>query len=170
MIVRDCGRLFDEMSNKPYDYVMKGNWRNDNASIHRTVKWPEVAAICARLKAVYEETSSLENLSIEDIRIRIFGQKEEPKAPNKKINMMHRWMVRNDGKVDLGIWKNSDPAALLIPLDVHVYQVAVDLGLTARKQKDIVTRARNHKCICGNIPWRSLQGRFFIIRVWRNPS
>jgi uncharacterized protein (TIGR02757 family) len=139
MIVRDCGRLFDEMSRKPYDYVMKGNWRNDNASIHRTVKWSEVAAICARLKDVYENTASLENLSIEDIRIRIFGQKEEPKAPNKKINMMRRWMVRNDGKVDLGIWKDSDPAALLIPLDVHVYQVAADLGLTARKQKDIVT-------------------------------
>lgn len=139
MIVRDCGRLFEEMSGKPYDYVMKGNWRSDNSSIHRTVKWSEVAAICARLKAVYEETSSLEKLSIEDIRIRIFSQKEYPKAPNKKINMMHRWMVRNDGKVDLGIWKNRDPATLLIPLDVHVYQVAADLGLTTRKQKDIVT-------------------------------
>ncbi len=139
MIVRDCGRLFDEMSWKPYDYVMKGNWRCDPCSIHRTVKWSEVAAICSHLKAVYEELPSLESLSQDDIRVRIYGQKPDLKAPNKKINMMRRWMVRRDGKVDLGLWKDTDPASLLIPLDVHVYDEAVTLGLTSRKQKDIVT-------------------------------
>ena len=139
MIVRDCGRLFDEMSWKPYDYVMKGNWRCDPCSIHRTVKWSEVAAICSRIKAVYEELPSLESLSQDEIRVRIYGQKPDLKAPNKKINMMRRWMVRNDGRVDLGLWKDTDPASLLIPLDVHVYDEAVALGLTSRKQKDIVT-------------------------------
>ena len=139
MIVRDCGRLFDEMSWRPYDYVMRGDWRCDPTSIHRTVKWSEVAAICSRLKALYEELPSLESLSQEETRVRIFGQKPDPKAPNKKINMMRRWMVRNDGKVDLGLWKDTDPADLLIPLDVHVHDVAAALGLTSRKQKDLVT-------------------------------
>jgi len=139
MIVRDCTRLFDEMDWKPYDYVMRGSWRSEDKSIHRTVKWSEVAAICARLKAIYERTESLESLDQAAMRTEIFGQKEDPKAPNKKINMMRRWMVRDDGKVDLGLWKNTDPAELLIPLDVHVYDVAVDLGLTCRKPKDIVT-------------------------------
>ena len=139
MIVRDCGRLFDEMGWKPYDYVMRGEWRCDGCSAHRTVKWSEVAAICSRLKAVYEELPSLESLSQEEIRVRIYGQKPDPKAPNKKINMMRRWMVRRDGKVDLGLWKDTDPASLLIPLDVHVYDEAVALGLTCRKPKDIVT-------------------------------
>ena len=139
MIVRDCGRLFDEMSWKPYDYVMKGEWRCDPCSIHRTVKWSEVAAICSRLKAVYEELPSLETLTQDEIRVRIYGQKPDLKAPNKKINMMRRWMVRRDGKVDLGLWKDTDPASLLIPLDVHVYEEAVALGLTTRKPKDIVT-------------------------------
>ena len=139
MIVRDCGRLFDEMSWKPYDYVMRGEWRCDPCSIHRTVKWSEVAAICSRLKTIYEELPSLEPLTQEDIRVRIYGQKPDLKAPNKKINMMRRWMVRQDGKVDLGVWKNTDPADLLIPLDVHVYDEAVALGLTSRKPKDIVT-------------------------------
>ena len=139
MIVRDCGRLFDEMSWKPYDYVMRGEWRSDPCSIHRTVKWSEVAEICSRLRAVYEELPSLESLSQDQIRVRIYGQKPDLKAPNKKINMMRRWMVRDDGKVDLGLWKDTDPASLLIPLDVHVYDEAVALGLTARKQKDIVT-------------------------------
>ena len=139
MIVRDCGRLFDEMSWKPYDYVMRGEWRCDPCSIHRTVKWSEVAEICSRLRAVYDELPSLESLSQDLIRVRIYGQKPDLKAPNKKINMMRRWMVRNDGKVDLGLWKDTDPASLLIPLDVHVYDEAVALGLTTRKQKDIVT-------------------------------
>ena len=53
--------------------------------------------------------------------------------------MMRRWMVRDDGKVDLGVWKNSDKRRLILPLDVHVYSQAVELGLTSRRQKDIVT-------------------------------
>lgn len=139
MIVRDCGRLFDEMSWRPYDYVMRGAWRSDEASIHRTVKWSEVARICSRLKSVYDACGSLEPMDQAAMRTLIFGQKPDPKAPGKKINMMRRWMVRDDGKVDLGLWKNTDPAGLLIPLDVHVHDVAIGLGLTSRKPKDIVT-------------------------------
>ena len=139
MIVRDCARLFDHMCWKPYDYVMAGDWRDDGTSIHRTVKWSEIAAICSRLKSIYERQSSLECLTDEQFRIEIFGQKSDLKAPNKKINMMRRWMVRDDGKVDLGVWKNTDKASLLIPLDVHVYDEAVALGITSRKQKDMTT-------------------------------
>ena len=141
MIVRDCGRLFDEMQWRPFDYVMSGDWRDDPVSIHRTVKWSEVAQICRRLRDFYSAGPgrSLEELGVDGIRTKVFGQKEDPKAPNKKINMMRRWMVRRDGKVDLGLWTNTDPADLLIPLDVHVWQEATALGLTSRKQKDIVT-------------------------------
>lgn len=139
MIVRDCGRMFDEMGWKPYEYVMNGEYRDENASLHRTVKWSEFAAICTRLKGIYEERQSIEGLTDTDIRCRIFGQKEDRKAPNKKISMMRRWMVRDDGKVDLGLWKKSDRKELILPLDVHVYDQATALGLTSRRQKDIVT-------------------------------
>ena len=139
MIVRDCSRLFDEMMWRPFDYVMAGDWRNDSSSIHRTVKWSEVAAICKRLKNFYSQNDSLESLSADETRVRIYGQKADPKAANKKIWMMRRWMVRDDGRVDLGLWKNSDKRNLVIPLDVHVYRQAAELGLTSRKSKDIVT-------------------------------
>ena len=139
MIVRDCGRMFDEMCWKPYEYVMNGEYRDENASLHRTIKWSEFAEICRRLKELYTLYGTLENLSDTDIRCRIFGQKEDRKAPNKKISMMRRWLVRNDGKVDLGVWKNSDKKKLILPLDVHVYDQATALGLTQRRQKDIVT-------------------------------
>lgn len=139
MIVRDCNRALDEMQWRPYDYVMSGDYRDEDASLHRTVKWSEFAAICRNLKEIYSERDSIEGMTNGEIRCRIFGRKEDPKAPDKKINMMRRWMVRDDGKVDLGLWKNSDKRDLLIPLDVHVYDEAVAIGLTTRRQKDIVT-------------------------------
>lgn len=139
MIVRDCGRMFDEMQWRPYDYVMSGEYRNEDVSLHRTIKWSEFAVICGRLRGIYSEMESLEGLSDMDFRCRVFGQKEDRKAPNKKISMMRRWMVRDDGKVDLGLWRNSQKTDLILPLDVHVYDQATALGLTERKQKDIVT-------------------------------
>lgn len=139
MIVRDCGRMFDEMQWRPYDYVMAGDYRDEDASLHRTIKWSEFAGICGRLREIYSGRDSLEGLSDTDFRCRIFGQKEDRKAPNKKISMMRRWLVRDDGKVDLGVWRSSDKKDLILPLDVHVYDQATALGLTCRKPKDIVT-------------------------------
>ena len=43
--------------------------------------------------------------------------------------MFLRWMVRTDSPVDLGLWTWYSPALLLIPLDVHVMQEAIKLGL-----------------------------------------
>ena len=34
MIIRDCGRLFEEMDWKPYEYVMRGKWRDDQHPPH----------------------------------------------------------------------------------------------------------------------------------------
>ena len=139
MIVRDCDRMFEEMDWRPYDYVMNGEYRDENASLHRTIKWSQFAQICENLRNIYTERESLEGLSDTEIRCRIFGQKEDRKAPNKKISMMRRWMVRDDGKVDLGVWKKSEKTSLILPLDVHVYTQATALGLTSRRQKDMVT-------------------------------
>lgn len=139
MIVRDCERLFDYMEWRPLDYVMSGDWRDDPVSIHRTVKWSDTAAICRRLKDFYTLEDSLETLSAKQIREVVFGQKPDAKAPDKKINMMRRWLVRDDGKVDLGLWKHTSPSELLIPLDVHVYDQAVAIGLTSRRSKDLAT-------------------------------
>ncbi|MBO4465475.1 MAG: TIGR02757 family protein [Bacteroidales bacterium] len=139
MIVRDCQRLFDEMDWRPYDYIMAHSYRDDNTSLHRTVKWSEIAHICNHLYHYYSINKSLEKLNANEIRVTIFRQKEDKRAANKKINMMRRWLVRDDGKVDLGVWKHTSPADLIMPLDVHVYTQAAALGLTDRRQKDIVT-------------------------------
>lgn len=139
MIVRDCNRAFDEMGWHPYDYVRGGCYRDEDKSLHRTVKWSEFAKICRNLKLFYEENESLEILSQDEMRTRIYGQKSDPSAANKKINMLRRWMVRNDGIVDMGLWKHISPADLIIPLDVHVHRVALETGLTKRRQADLKT-------------------------------
>ena len=136
MIVRDCGRAFDEMGWKPYDYVMKGSYRCESCSLHRTVMWSEFAAICGALRAYYLEHDSLEQLSQDEFRTRIYCRKSDANAANKKINMLRRWMVRRDGRVDLGLWRDSSPADLIIPLDVHVHTVAREMGLTERRSAD----------------------------------
>lgn len=53
--------------------------------------------------------------------------------------MFMRWMVRDDGIVDIGIWKTVDKNDLVIPLDTHVHRIALELGITKRKTTDIKT-------------------------------
>ena len=50
--------------------------------------------------------------------------------------MALRWLVRDDGIVDMGVWKSIPKSKLYIPLDVHVGNVSRDLGLLTRKQND----------------------------------
>lgn len=54
----------------------------------------------------------------------------------KRLNMALRWLVRNDGIVDLGVWDCITPAQLYIPLDVHVGETSRELGLLDRKAAD----------------------------------
>ena len=65
----------------------------------------------------------------------------EPKKGSacKRLHMALRWLVRDDGIVDLGIWKRLSPKDLMIPLDVHVARVSRDLGLIDRKSNDRTT-------------------------------
>lgn len=54
----------------------------------------------------------------------------------KRLNMLFRWMVREDDGIDLGVWKSVPTSALIIPLDTHVASVSKELGLTKRKSPD----------------------------------
>ncbi len=139
MIVRDITRAMEEMRWRPYEYVMRGNYKGCNESLHRTVKWCEFAEICANLKKYYTFSNTIEALSPNEMRCMIFGQKSNASAANKKIHMLRRWMVRDDGIVDLGIWRSISPAELIIPLDVHVHRTAIELGITKRRSADITT-------------------------------
>lgn len=160
LIIRDCRRAFDTMGWKPYDYVMKGLYKNDIQSLHRTIKWNDFARVCSNLREYYTHCNTLESADVQTIRERIFGQKADPHAANKKIHMFLRWMVRNDGIVDLGVWRDRNPADLVIPLDVHVHRSALSLGITKRKSNDIVTALEITKYLSKLFPGDPCKGDF----------
>ncbi|MCI8997480.1 MAG: TIGR02757 family protein [Muribaculaceae bacterium] len=54
----------------------------------------------------------------------------------KRVNMALRWLVRNDGIVDMGVWDVIAPSQLYIPLDVHVGDISRELGLLTRNAND----------------------------------
>lgn len=64
-----------------------------------------------------------------DAGVRFFLPSPEDGSACKRLNLYLRWMVRRDG-VDLGVWRAVEPAALIIPLDAHVYALARRLRLT----------------------------------------
>lgn len=54
---------------------------------------------------------------------------------NKRVNMFLRWMVRKNSSVDLGLWSWYSENDLIIPLDVHVLEESIKLGLIEKKSK-----------------------------------
>lgn len=56
-------------------------------------------------------------------------------SANKRIHMFLRWMVRRNSPVDLGVWTFASPKDLIMPLDVHVMQEAIKLGLLPENAK-----------------------------------
>ncbi|HEY5502207.1 MAG TPA: TIGR02757 family protein [Candidatus Anoxymicrobiaceae bacterium] len=54
----------------------------------------------------------------------------------KRLNLYLRWMVRSD-EVDPGGWSGVSPAALIVPLDTHMYRTGQAMGFTTRKSADI---------------------------------
>ena len=47
----------------------------------------------------------------------------------KRTNLFLRWMVRKD-HLDFGLWKEIQPAQLVIPVDTHVARICKELKLT----------------------------------------
>lgn len=56
----------------------------------------------------------------------------------KRLNLFLRWMVRRDA-VDPGGWTGICPSKLVVPLDTHMHRIALEMGLTRRKQANLRT-------------------------------
>ncbi len=55
----------------------------------------------------------------------------------KRLHLYLRWMVRRDD-VDPGGWEELGPHRLVVPLDTHMHSISLALGLTKRRQADLV--------------------------------
>lgn len=53
----------------------------------------------------------------------------------KRLHLFLRWMVRRTPP-DFGLWTEIPPAALLIPVDTHIENMARSIGLTRRRSRN----------------------------------
>lgn len=164
MICRDAERLLDIMNHEPYLYMQSGDFEllDDNRNIHRTFFARDLKYFLRGMKKIYGKFESLDALGahinlkeeshpawklVEHIQRYMSeaneGRKNSQCFPSnlsttalKRINMALRWLVRDDGIVDLGVWKSLPKSKLYIPLDVHVGNVSRQLGLLKRKSND----------------------------------
>ncbi|MDP2690305.1 MAG: TIGR02757 family protein [Deltaproteobacteria bacterium] len=68
--------------------------------------------------------------------VRFFFPAASDGSPCKRLNLYLWWMVRRGDDLDFGIWKEVDPAKLVIPLDTHIARISRNIGLTRRSTPD----------------------------------
>ncbi len=88
------------------------------------------------------------------------------KSACKRLFLYLRWMVRKD-QVDPGGWHVLSPSDLVIPLDTHMHHIALNLGLTDRKQANLktaieITRAFRRLTPCDPVRYDFVLTRFGI--------
>lgn len=153
-IFKKCCELYNLMGCRPFDYLMSKQWmcyKDCNNNLYRMFVYSDFYCLMSSLYSVYERYDSLQKAIIDngiassdylDALINLLPAKGIPKNKNsacKRLSLFLRWMVRTDGIVDLGIWKDLSPEKLIIPLDVHVHNTAKMLELTKRNQPDMKT-------------------------------
>ena len=159
MILRNADRMLSKMGESPYEYVMNEDYHAlGGANIHRTFFEPDLAYMLRGFRKIYSENDTVESFlqkretqnawSIagalqSEMALANNGKENSKCMPSrteksalKRINLALRWLVRNDGIVDLGVWKILKPSQLFIPLDVHVANVARKLDILQRKSND----------------------------------
>jgi uncharacterized protein (TIGR02757 family) len=92
---------------------------------------PALARFAAELREAPEAAALLRDRGDRGLRHLL----PDPAGPgaSKRWNLYLRWMIRGPDAVDLGLWREIPPAALVVPLDTHVHRVARALGLTRRR-------------------------------------
>lgn len=164
MICRDAERLLSLMDHDPYRYVMDEGYLelDPDRNIHRTFFARDLIHFLKGLREIFRRFGSIDAFSssiragedeapswklVEEMQKVIIdangGIPSKRGLPNnlkttalKRVNMALRWLVRDDGIVDMGVWKSIPKSKLYIPLDVHVGNTARDLGLLTRRQDD----------------------------------
>ena len=164
MICRDINRMLEFMDYQPSSYVLDKEYENLNPekNIHRTFFAKHLQYFLRGLRKIYKTYDSIDNFShslevgsdnapawklVSEMQ-KIMRDENNGETCSqclpvnlkntalKRINMALRWLVRDDGIVDMGVWSSIPKKSLYIPLDVHVGNVSRQLGLLNRKSND----------------------------------
>lgn len=164
MICNNCQKMLDLMENDPAAWVDDEAYEDlpDELNLHRTFFARNFKYMLRGLKRIYDRHDSLNDFAV----AHHVGDSDEPSwrlvelmqcemaeanggnfdsrclptnlnnTALKRINMALRWLVRDDGIVDMGVWNAIKPSQLFIPLDVHVGNTARALGMITRRAND----------------------------------
>lgn len=164
-IINKSNELMQLMDSAPYDFILHhtdSDLKRLNNFVHRTFNSSDLLYFIAALNRMYKGNKSLEHVfikhsmhqaftmeqALKDFCVDFFNDEFAPirtrkhvatpdrKSACKRLCMYLRWMVRDDKKVDFGIWKNIKPKDLICPLDVHVGNIARQLQLIDRTTND----------------------------------
>lgn len=163
MICRNCDRMLALMGHDPHRYVMEQAYEDlPDGNIHRTFFARDLRHFLRGLHRIYSRFGSINDFAVhhhvgddefpawrlvELINNQLAeangGEGDSRCLPLnlkntalKRVNMALRWLVRDDGIVDMGVWNAIKPSQLYIPLDVHVGNTARNLGLVTRRAND----------------------------------
>ena len=164
MICRNAERMLTLMDHQPYNYVMDEGYEDlDPAmNLHRTFFGRHFRYFLRGLREIYSRHPNLDSFAAsvsagdaEAPSWKLVGEMQRvmsdvnggetcsqclpvnlDNTALKRINMALRWFVRDDGIVDLGVWKSIPKSKLFVPLDVHVGNTARNLGLLTRRSND----------------------------------
>lgn len=164
MICNNCNKMLALMDNNPLDYTLEQAYEDlpDRLNLHRTFFAQNLKHMLRGLRQIYTKYGSLNDFAAthnvaasdapawrlvelmqQQMRQANGGNNDARCLPSnldttalKRVNMALRWLVRDDGIVDMGIWNAIPKSKLFIPLDVHVGQTARQLGLLERKAND----------------------------------
>lgn len=135
---------------RPYDYILNFNpsFKDEDKILYRTFRYKDFYKLCERLRYIYRlypdmETAMDSSYPLDALQYYFHDvngvPNEDTRSACKRLNMFLRWVVRKESPVDFGVWGTISPSSLIIPVDTHVLQEALKLGLTKRKKADIIT-------------------------------
>ncbi len=163
MICRNCEKLLALMDHQPYRYTMDEGYEDlPDGNVHRTFFNKNLRYYLRGLRHIYTKWGSLQAMAaatgapqqnmpawaIADAINKALCHANDGAADArclpqnlahtalKRLNMALRWLVRDDGIVDMGVWTALKPSQLYIPLDVHVGDISRQLNLLTRKSDD----------------------------------
>lgn len=182
-IIKKATLLMKLMDCAPYEFItgfQDSDLKKMKGYVHRTFNEDDLIFLLHFLKSHYKTDDSLESAffrpdlkkenniyqALVDFRKYVFDHQyslertrkhiASPQTGStcKRLNMYLRWMLREDNNgVDFGIWNAVSKSDLIIPLDVHVHRVSLELGLINRKQSD----------------WKAVMELMDVLRIW-NPE
>lgn len=159
LILKKADELHGLFGDSPYAWILQDEKQriagcaplckqnaNKRDTCYRFYTFSDFYDLTARLHVVYSHYESLEDALaatpgetiIRRLQTLFSGVKGIPLPDStsacKRLAMFLRWMVRDDGIVDFGIWNTHfSPQDLIMPLDTHVFRVAHELKLITHK-------------------------------------